>query len=157
MGETSGELERDLRRLREDTSHVLAELENRLTEATDVRKQAKRHPFAFLGLSVAALGGLGVLFYSLWTRSHGPGGGVWPFGAAQHGSLVEDTNRKVIRLGGQAVMHEEHHEPTRSEGLMKRLMWGIMVSAGLTLATYMARKVMETAWTRTMGEAPPGR
>ena len=154
MAETSGELERDLRRLREDTTQILSELENRVTDATDVQKQAKRHPYAFLGTGAVALLGLGLLSYRVWTRSHGPGG-VWPFAAEHQGPFAEDVKGKVIHLGDRGMTQQEHRESSRSEGLMKRLMRGIMVSVGLTLVTYMARKVMETAWTKTTGEAPP--
>ena len=155
MGEASEQLERDVRELRQDVDRVLAEMNDRLADATDLRKQTKRHPYATAGIGTALLAGAGALTYGIWMRSHGPGGTVWPLSAFESRSGASFVQGKVRELQEERMIGRRHEVRPRSEGPMKRILWAVLASAVLTLSTYLTRRLIESAWTRTTGEAPP--
>jgi hypothetical protein len=67
MGEGSDQIARDIERTRDELGSDLNELERRVKNATNWRKQFQQHPFTMMGV---AFGG-GLLLSQLWGSNSG--------------------------------------------------------------------------------------
>ncbi len=157
MGETSRELQHDLRELRADVNRVLAEMNLRLAEVTDVRSQTRRHPYLFLGSGAALLAGVAALTYGIWTRAHGPSGDGWAPPSSYRDRTGDPLGVQPGARGNARSSGQDHRPLPRSDGVVKRLAWGVLASVVLTVTAYLSRRMLETAWIRTRREAPPAR
>ncbi len=126
------EIERDIEHLRVRLDHSLAELDRRRHELTDVRLQMQRHPGVFIGagvLVVAMLGGVGYAIYRSRKRQE----------------LPQKARRLRIAIG-RAVDKPQY--VARGEPPI----WEKIVAAvGVTVATSLAKKMVERTWNGTVG------
>jgi hypothetical protein len=125
------EIERDIDHLRTRLDRSLAELDRRRHELMDVRLQMRRHPAVFAGAGavvVLVLGGVGYAIY----RSR------------KHDELPQKARRLRIAVG-RAV--DKPEKVARGEAPV----WEKIVAAvGVTIATSLARKLVERTWTQTV-------
>ena len=121
------ELEGEISEIRGRLDHSLAELDRRRHEATDIKLQIRRHPGA-----VAAAGGvvlllLGGVAYAIW---------------AAHRREQPMNKAKRLRLAVSRMIDEPQKvakaEPTVPEK--------ILGAVGVTVATILAKKLMERAF-----------
>lgn len=130
------EIERDIEHLRTNLDHSLAELDRRRHELLDVRLQMHRHPAVFIGAGafvVLVLGGVGYAIYRSRKREE----------------LPQKARRLRIAIG-RAV--DEPHKVARGEAPV----WEKIVAAvGVTIATSLARKLVERTWNQTVRAGRP--
>ena len=125
------EIERDIEHLRTRLDHSLAELDRRRHELVDVRLQMQRHPRVFIGAGafvVLVLGGVGYAIY--------------------HARKREELPRKARRLRiaiGRAV-----DKPQRVARGQPPVWEKIVAAVGVTIATSLAKKMVERTWNSTM-------
>ena len=126
------EIERDIEHLRVRLDHSLAELDRRRHELTDVRLQMQRHPGVFIGAGaffVLVLGGVGYAIYRSRKRQE----------------LPQKARRLRIAIG-RAVDKPQY--VARGEPPI----WEKIVAAvGVTVATSLAKKMVERTWNGTVG------
>jgi len=126
------EIERDIEHLRIRLDHSLAELDRRRHELADVRLQMQRHPKVFIGAGVVVallLGGVGYAIYRSRKREE----------------LPQKAKRLRIAIG-RAVDKPQY--VARGEPPV----WEKIVAAvGVTIATSLAKKMVERTWSSTVG------
>lgn len=128
------EIEREIEHLRLRLDHSLAELDRRRHELMDVRLQMRRHPAIFAGAGavvVLLLGGVGFAIYRSRKREE----------------LPQKARRLRIAVG-RAV--DEPEKVARGEAPV----WEKIVAAvGVTIATSLAKKLVERTWNQTLEPA----
>jgi hypothetical protein len=130
------EIERDIEHLRVRLDHSLAEIDRRRHELMDVRLQMRRHPLVFVGAGavvVLLLGGVGYSIYRSRKREELP-----------------EKARRIRIAFGRAV--DEPHKVARGEAPV----WEKIVAAvGVTVATTLAKKLVERTWKQTVRPPHP--
>lgn len=125
------EIERDIEHLRTRLDRSLAELDRRRHELMDVRLQMRRHPLVFAGAGavvVLLLGGVGYSIYRSRKREQ----------------LPQKARRLRIAMG-RAV--DKPEKVARGEAPV----WEKIVGAvGVTIATSLAKKLVERTWNQTV-------
>ncbi len=128
------EIERDIEHLRTRLDRSLAELDKRRHELMDVRLQMTRHPLVFAGAGavvVLLLGGVGYAIYRSRKRQE----------------LPQKARRLRIAVG-RAV--DKPEKVARGEAPV----WEKIVGAvGVTIATSLAKKLVEQTWNQTIRPA----
>lgn len=146
MGTRSAEeIEREIEYLRVDTDRVLAELESRFRDTLNVRAQAERHPLAVSSVGLALLGVLGITAYTIFARISKPG--------------IEERLGQGMGRGrasaSEIALERAGHRPKGRVDMVKRVLWVFLTTILVTLASFAARKLSVTIWSRTMHERPP--
>lgn len=128
------EIERDIEHLRTRLDRSLAELDRRRHELMDVRLQIRKHPAVFAGAGavvVLMLGGVGYAIYRSRKREEMP-----------------QKARRLRIAVGRAV--DKPEKVARGDAPV----WEKIVAAvGVTIATSLAKKLVERTWNQTMEQS----
>ncbi len=152
MGKTAAEVQREIEELRRDTDQVLVELELRARNALDWRSQVRRHPAIAAGAGIALVGGLALAGYASYGRIRVR---KKPVGVARRQLGVAEEvfaePKKGLTWRSLPAMTERS-----DENLLKRVLYAALTAGVVALATFMARRAVDTIWSKTMQERPPG-
>ena len=133
------EIEGDIESLRTRLDRLLAELDRRRHELTDVRLQARKHPAIFIGAGAVVLltmGGVGYAIYRSRKRDELP--------------------QKVKRL--RIAFRRAVDKPERVAARREAPVWEkILAAVGTTIAVSLTKKLIGRGWNRTLeaGRAAP--
>ena len=121
------ELETEITEIRTRLDRSLAELDRRRHELTDVRLQIRRHPMVTVAAGVMVLALLGGVAYAIWA-------------ARQRNKPVSKARRFKHAL---SRMIDEPQKVAKSEPTVPEKILG---AVGVTVATILAKKLMERAF-----------
>lgn len=156
MGATSSDTRREIAELRAETTALLVDLEGRVRHLLDVRAQIREHPGVAAGAGVAVSAGLGLAAFAVYRN-------------VQQRRSTERRTQERLRLLAEQVAEGLPFRIAARDGrleipgfqiekepsLGQRVLWNVLATGGTALATYVARQMTESLWSRGFGEPPP--
>lgn len=156
MGATSSDTRREIEELRAETTALLVDLEGRVRHLLDVRAQVREHPGVAAGVGAAVSAGLGLTAFVIYRN-------VQQRRSADRGAQERLRNMAEqfaeglpFRVSGRDGRLEiPGFQVEKEPSLGQRVLWNVLATGGTALATYLARQMTESAWSRGFGEPPP--
>ena len=152
MDRTAADVQREIEELRKETTLLVSELEARARDATSVKSQVQHHPAIAAGAGIAMLGGLAFSGYAVYERvkdERKPRIAVLP-PEGRGGKIRETAGKEAGKVLPMQIKERGN------DTMLKRVLFAALTAAAVTLATFMARRMVSTVWKKTMQETSPG-